>query len=197
MTPFDLLFDLERDHVRLVAAIERAVERAEDAAAFGARAEEVSDWSVGRHLEHLLLSDRGILDWLAPVARGEAPDPPGRGRGRDHGAGPGPSAVEGPGGPTPVGWLVLATGWIPRGRGSAPSMTVPEGRDRSKVAAGLREVLSTARGLSDGLDRLDEATGRMPHPALGAFTPGQWLRFARIHHEHHEKIYEDVLRGAF
>lgn len=177
MTPFDLLYDLERDQTRLVAAVERAVERAEDAAAFGARVEEVSDWSVGRHLEHLLLSDRGILDWLAPIARGEG-------------------SSGGGGGPTPVGWLVLVTGWIPRGRGSAPGMTVPEGRERSEVAAGLRAVLESARGLADDLERLDEATGRMPHPVLGAFTAGQWLRFARIHHEHHEKIYEDVLRRA-
>ncbi len=195
MTPFDLLFDLERDHGRLVAAAERAVERAEDAAAYGALAEEVSDWSVGRHLEHLLLSDRGILDWLAPIARGEAPGPSVSGRG----SAPGTPAGDGPGGaggPTPVGWLVLVTGWIPRGRGSAPRMTVPEGRERTEVAAGLRAVLESARRLADDLERLDEATGRMPHPALGAFTPGQWLRFARIHHEHHEKIYEDVLRRA-
>lgn len=164
------------DHERLVAALERSAEWAAEPDLFRARSEDVSGWSVGMHLEHLLRSNRGIVTWLGRVAAGEDAD-----RRRDRN------------GPTLAGWLVLLTGHIPRGGGRAPDATVPEGIEREEVLTGLRQVLGAARRLGGGLEALDGADPRMNHPVLGALSASQWLRFGRIHHEHHEKIIRDIL----
>lgn len=169
-----------RDLARFVEALERAVELAEDPDAFAARAPEVSDWSVGRHLEHVLLANRGMVDWLSRVAQGEEVPPP----------------DDPEGGPTVAGRLALLFGRIPRGRGRAPDGTVPEGRAREEVAAGLAEVLERARRLADGIGAIRRADARMTHPALGTLDAAQWLRFAHVHQDHHERIVRDVLRSA-
>lgn len=168
---------VRRDHRRFVSALERAVVWAEDPESFDARDGDVSDWSVGRHLEHLLRANRGIVDWLAPTIAGEEPELRGDPDGR----------------PTIVGRAVLLTGYLPRGVGKAPGRTVPEGVDRVVVAEGLRSVLATAREMAAGLDVIERSEARMTHPALGTFDAAQWLRFARIHHHHHEKIVRDLI----
>ena len=168
---------VRRDHGRFLAALERALAWAEDPEAFGARDDDVSGWSVGLHLEHLLRADRGILDWLAPTIEGEEPE-----------ARSDPDA-----GPTLAGHAVLLTGYVPRGAGKAPGRTVPVGIERSEVVAGIRGLLTTTRELGGALDVIRRSEARMAHPALGALDAAQWLRFARIHHDHHEKIVRDLL----
>lgn len=169
-----------RDLARFVEAMQGSVELAEDPDAFEARAPEVSEWSVGLHLEHLLLVDRGLVDWLSRVARGEEVPPP-----------------EDPeGGPTAAGHVALLIGRIPRGRGRAPDGTVPEGRAREEVAGGLAEVVERARRLADGIGAIRRSEARMSHPALGTLDAAQWLRFARVHQDHHGRIVRDVLRAG-
>lgn len=168
---------IRRDHARLLSALERATAYAEEPASFEARVEDVSSWSVGHHLEHLLLADRGIVEGLEAAAAGEDPGPEATRAGR----------------PSLTGWIVLLTGFIPRGRGNAPDSTVPAGADRANVVAGLREVTGSASRLGACLDAIERSRVRVPHPVLGEFTPAQWLRFAGIHHDHHEKIIRDVL----
>lgn len=166
-----------RDHARFVEAVERSLGWAEDPEAFDARDDDVSGWSVGLHLEHLLRSDMGIVGWLAPTIEGVEPVARGDRGGR----------------PTIPGRVVLLTGYLPRGVGKAPGPTVPEGIERSEVVEGLREVLETARELKGALDVIRRSEARMTHPALGTLDAAQWLRFARIHHHHHEKIVRDLL----
>lgn len=168
---------VRRDHGRFVSALERAVAWAEDPASFDARNDGVSAWSVGEHLEHLLLANRGMVDWLAPTIAGEEPELRGDPDGR----------------PTVAGRVVLLTGYLPRGVGRAPGRTVPEGIDRIEVAEGLRSVLATTRELASGLQVIERSDARMTHPALGTLDAAEWLRFARIHHCHHEKIVRDIL----
>jgi hypothetical protein len=173
-------FSPEKDLRRWLAAMERAADRAADPSTFTARDPDVSDWRVGMHLEHVLRADRGIVDWLASTAAGTAhpPDDPARGS------------------PSWRGWLVLWTGYIPRGAGRAPGPTVPEGMEREAVARGLRDVLTSARELRGELDALARSNARLEHPVLGSMGPLQWLRFGRIHHDHHRKIVRDVLRSG-
>lgn len=169
---------LERAHARLRSALERAAATAADPAAFGARADPVSAWSVGQHLEHLLLSDRRILSWVESVAAEEG-------------------SVGNAGEAGAASWrgrLVLLTGFIPRGRGEAPDGTRPSGRDREAVERGLREMAALAARLGSRLEPLAASPARLPHPVLGAFTAAQWLRFAGVHHHHHEKIVRKILR---
>lgn len=167
---------IERDHGRLASALDRAVAWATDPGAFEARAEAVSGWSVGLHLEHLLLSDRAIVGWLERAAAGDA--------------------SREPGGPSWRGRLVLWTGFIPRGAGRAPDFTVPEGLSRERVEEGFRRLRVRVDGLGARLPTLAAARATMRHPALGTFTSAQWLRFAGVHHAHHEKIIRDVLRAS-
>ena len=174
---------LERDHRRLVDALDRALAWARDPGAFGTVAPDVSGWSVGEHLEHLALSDRGILGALETAT--DPTDPTGAEAPSSH-----------RGGPTWRGPLVLLTGFIPRGRGRAPEFAVPDGVGASKVADDLVGVRADVRALSGRLDALARSRATRRHPALGAFTPAQWIRFAGVHHAHHEKVIRDILASS-
>lgn len=171
---------VHKHYAGLVSALDRAVAWAGDPAAFGARAEEVSEWSVGQHLEHLLLGDRRIVDLLAAAAAGE-----------DAASKPGQT-----GGPSWRGWIVLLTGFIPRGKGKAPDFTIPKQEEREEVEAGFGQVVRNTHRLGECLDAIDRSPACIRHPALGTFTAAQWLRFAGVHHVHHEKIVREILRAA-
>lgn len=180
--------DLRRAHGRLLAALERAAAVAAEPVAFEARADPVSAWSVGQHLEHLLLSDRRILGWVESVAEAggsvrEAEEAGGSVREADEA-----------GAPSCRGWLVLVTGFIPRGKGQAPEATRPSGMAREAVERGLWEMTARAVRLGSSLEAIAVSSARLRHPVLGAFTGAQWLRFAGVHHAHHEKIVRDILR---
>ena len=130
-----------------------------------------------QQLEHLLLVDRSILVWLRAVAKGLI-------------------ASDGPGGPTWRGHLVVRTGFIPRGKGRAPDVTRPEDMELPALQSGFADVRQEAAALADLLPTLavDPCTRR--HPALGYFTPPQWLRFVYVHHRHHRKIIRDIVKAT-
>lgn len=139
-------------------------------------AEKVSRWTVGKQLEHLLLSDESILDRFDRLTDGrEAP------------AG---------GGRTLVGRIVLLTGYIPRGVGKAPGAVKPAGRDATDIEAGLRRLTERMAELSEQLPLLEEAGWRCRHPYFGALDVGQWMRFMDVHHRHHLKIVRDIRKAA-
>ena len=92
-----------------------------------------------------------------------------------------------------IGRLILLFGWIPRGRGRAPT--------RLRGARATREELSAALdALAAQLSRLETAHLEpnrgpiVPHPVFGGLTPPQAVRFAAIHTKHHLKIVSDLLR---
>lgn len=155
---------------------------------FDASVPEVSAWSVGRQLEHLLLSDRRILAWLERVADDDGSEPGGRSEVR--------GGSKRRGGPTLAGWLVLTTRFIPRGRGQAPDFTLPAGLPREEVEEAFRDIRGRLAALEPRLEALAASPATLPHPSLGIFTAPRWLRFARVHHEHHEKIIRRILRPA-
>lgn len=135
---------------------------------------EVSSWSVAMHVEHLLLADRWILEWVLRTARVPGPDH----RAED---------------PTPIGVEILASGRIPRGRGPAPEMSIPQGLSTADLVDQLSRARSLATRLGPRLTEIHASRATLPHHVLGHFTPAQWLRFAHIHHDHHEAIIHDIL----
>lgn len=157
--------------------IDHSIARAGDEDACAQRHASVSRWSVQQQLEHLLLTDRVILAWLRAVAKGMM-------------------ASDGPGGPTWRGHLVIGTGFIPRGKGRAPDVTRPDGMELPAIQSGFAEVRDEAESLADLLSTLAADSCTRRHPALGYFTPSQWLRFAMVHHRHHRKIIRDILKAT-
>ncbi len=139
------------------------------------RRESVSDWSVAQHLDHLAQANGLCAAAVTQLLES-------------------PSASPGPG-LTLAGRAVLLTGWIPRGRGKAPTRTVPSAATLSETRSRLRDALAAVTAIGERLHELDGARGRLGHPALGGFTAFQWLRFIAIHSRHHLKIIEEIQRS--
>lgn len=137
------------------------------------RCERVSEWSIAEHLEHLVRVDRGILKVL------ERAEP-----------------LAGGGGPTAIGRAMLFLGFIPRGRGRAPSFVLPRGSSAAELEQGLREVHDRFAALGEDLGKLETGVALARHHASGGFDGTQWLRFVGLHHHHHWKILRDVQRAA-
>lgn len=156
------------------AGITRCLERTADPDRLSVSAPEVSAWSVQDHLEHLLFSDRNVLDWvLKALAR---PNPETRAQS-----------------PHDIGVGLLARGEIPRGRGPAPDFTLPDGLASADIRAGFEALRALAAGLEPQLTALDACRLTLPHHVLGHFTPAEWLRFLHLHHGHHDAIIQDIL----
>ncbi|MYL07087.1 MAG: hypothetical protein F4012_09830 [Gemmatimonadales bacterium] len=158
------------------AGIRRCLERAADADRLGVSAPEISAWSVQDHLEHLLFSDRNVLDWVVEAL-----------------ARPNPETREQS--PHEIGVALLARGSIPRGRGPAPDFTLPAGLEGADLRAGFEALSGLATDLEPRLAELDACRLTLPHHVLGHFTPAEWLRFLHLHHLHHEAIIRDILNA--
>lgn len=137
----------------------------------------VSGWSPAQQVEHVLLSLDAVFGVIAGLESGED------------------GRIRGKGSPRLMARALLLTGRIPRGRAQAPDFVQPEavpGR------AGLREkhedVRATADALAARVGSLADVEGTIPHGFLGHFTALQWLRFARIHTDHHLAIIDDIDR---
>jgi hypothetical protein len=95
----------------------------------------------------------------------------------------------------PVGYVVLWTGWIPRGKGRAPDFVRPE----SRSVEGLRETIVATREALDHAvaspERLESPERIAKHHLFGGMSAPQFLRFCAVHHHHHVKIIRDVLRA--
>ena len=130
------------------------------------RADAVSAWSVGTHIQHLSLAMSGISKALLASS---SPMPP-----------PRFSVPK---------FFVLLFGRIPRGRGRAPKVTIPE-KESSK-----EEILVALAAARQGM----EAAQSVPfdrwfqHPMFGPLTKDQTLRFVEIHNRHHLAIIKEIL----
>lgn len=168
-----------RWHARWLRAVDACVDWSARSGVCAVRAPGVSAWSVGEQLEHLALADRSILDSMdrlvASAASGGAPAP---------------------GRPTAFGWLILTTGYIPRGRAKAPLSTTPGGLDPASLHDAVRANRERVEALGPRLADLEAVRDTSPHPVLGRFTPRRWVQFSGVHHRHHAKIVRDVLRAG-
>ena len=165
---------IRRLHRRILAQLDEHLAVARDPPELARRAPEVSAWSVAQQLEHLVLSDRTILDGLEKIERGEI-------------------AARG-GGETLLGRVILLAGRIPRGKGKAPERVLPSGLDGEATAAALETVKRRFESLD--LARLDASAGTFAHPFFGHLTGGRWLRFVDVHHRHHGRIIDEIRRAG-
>jgi hypothetical protein len=140
------------------------------------RANDVSGWSVAEQLEHLLLTDRMILDGFNALLDS--------------------TLTSAGGGPTAIGRFILLSGYIPRGRGRAPKGVVPGTLSPSEIASGFEGVKMRFEKLATQLGEIEASGATYRHPLLGDFNPGQWLKFVKIHHHHHQKLIRDIRRLA-
>ena len=172
----DASASLAARHARVGEQIDHLIELAGDHRLHDLEAARVSAWTVGKQLEHLLLSDRSILDMFDKLTDGRQ--------------------SPAPGGPKLLGRVVLATGFIPRGAGKAPGATTPAGRDAADLEAGLRHLAERFEELGEQLPLLEETGWRCRHPYFGALDVGEWMRFMEVHHRHHLKIVQDIRKAA-
>ncbi len=172
MTPN--LHKLLRAHAALLTSLDLEIQQASDPTVYEASVPTVSRWSVKDHLEHLSITNGGIVSWIERAGDGD------------------PSLDTG-GRPSLVGWIVLLAGAFPRGRGKAPERTRPEGTSAEELAARFREIRGRVVGLTGSIERLQASGATRSHFAFGNLNPAQWLRFAVIHNDHHQKIIRDVL----
>ncbi|WP_420633002.1 DinB family protein [Candidatus Palauibacter sp.] len=158
------------------AGVDRCIERTRDLGQLERSAPAVSAWNVRDHLEHLYLSDRLVLRWVADALT--RPNPEVRADS-----------------PREIGVSLLARGSIPRGRGPAPEFTLPTGLAATALRTGFEELRELAVGLARQEAELDACLHTLPHHVLGHFTLTEWLRFLHLHHRHHEAIVQDILDG--
>lgn len=163
-------------HALVAAQLDQLIELAADRRLHDVGAARVSKWTVGKQLEHLLLSGSSVLDVLEKLTDGRRS----------------PAT----GGTTLLGRIILATGFIPRGKGEAPEFATPTGRDAADLEAGLRRLAQRLADLAEQLRPLEESGWRARHPYFGALDIGQWMRFMEVHHRHHLKIVGDIRRAA-
>jgi hypothetical protein len=168
-----------RDDERIHAALQRMDDmlRWPDARLY-ALVESCSRWSPAQHLQHVLLALEHFLAAIHTLQEGAD-------------ARIGPAAA-----PRLGARAVLATGWIPRGRAQAPENVVPDAiPSRARLREVFEDVRRKARALAERTTSLARVPGTLPHPMLGPFTAQRWLRFARVHTEHHLAIVDDVDRS--
>lgn len=70
----------------------------------------------------------------------------------------------------------------------------PDDLDRAALNEALTRSRTKLEDVGAHLDALAAASGRIPHPSLGLLDGPPWLRFVRIHAEHHHAIVRDILQ---
>lgn len=140
--------------------------------------ETISGWSPAEHLHHILQSNSKALKAarLAAINRG-------------------PTVHYGS--PTDVGARVLEEGSFGDLEAEAPpSVRPPQEMSREDLQAAYQKSREQFEALHEHLPALPEADARIPHPAFGPLRASEWLRFARIHSDHHQDIVQQILNAA-
>jgi len=138
-------------------------------------APKISGWSVGLHLEHLLLSAKRISQFVAEEK--ERPSP-------------GKVKV------ALLGKIILFTGFIPRGRGKSPDVVMPHNATREELQRNLDSARKYLVRVRQHIADVLASSSVFPHPIFGNLSPQQWLRFMSIHQNHHLRIIKDILKSA-
>ena len=165
-----------RAHAGLLAGLDLMIEQVSDPVLWEASAPVISKWSVKDHLEHLSIVNGSTVKWLE--------------RARD-----GDPELDTGGRPSMLGRVVLLFGAFPRGRGKAPEGTRPQGASAAELAERLRRTREQLEGLKGFLAQLQACRATRNHFAFGGLNATQWLQFAVLHTEHHQKIIREVLEA--
>ena len=161
-------------HARAVAEADEMVRRSlADPAVLARKAASVSAWSAAEHLEHLQLTGQMMLQSIEDALRTPPRDAEKR--------------------PIFLAYVVLWTGYIPRGKGQAPPEFLPRpGMGLEAIRADLRRFREDLGRLALRLGEVARATGRARHPFFGFVTARQWLRMLEVHQRHHLKILAEL-----
>lgn len=132
------------------------------------RRSDVSDWSVGQQIEHVL---KATSAFTVMALRNRQPD--------------------GTGIQKQLKGLLLKRDSFPRGVANAPDVSIP---GDSTPEAVLNTLLLNTR---NRITRLEEvsATAVAHHPYLGEMDRDEAIHFMAIHLEHHLSIIEDIVKA--
>lgn len=142
---------------------------ARDQALLSKSGEPISHWSVTQHLNHLLKVDEGVLKGI--LSGKFKPQPRGI---------------------NILGRISLFLGYIPRGRGKAPDITMGENVSPEELGGQITVVRELFSQLEERKELLTSTVPIFRHPYFSGLTPCQTLRFLEIHHRHHLKICSEI-----
>ncbi|WP_164510826.1 DinB family protein [Nonlabens xiamenensis] len=89
-------------------------------------------------------------------------------------------------------WIIMTTGWIPRGKGRAPKPTVP------KKLMSKEELLKLWNAVDDSVSSLSHLPddAHFKHPLFGSMKKLKAIKFMGIHTHHHLKIIRDIRKAS-
>ncbi len=130
------------------------------------RNQEVSGWSVGQQIEHVLIAMSGMALGLKKecLSKTQKAD-------------------------SPLKIEVLNSGSFPRGVIQAPEVSRPQ--DFVDHDGLKRLILKTSNRVSGLRDLSDKST--IDHPILGEMSRDETIKFMVIHNDHHLRIIADIL----
>ncbi len=167
-----------------LADLEAALERidsllASDPEDWSLQRADVSSWSVAQQVDHMLRSVARMLSAADMIRIGYD------------------ARIKPDGQASLPGRMLLRAGAIPRGRAEAPEDVLPVlAPTVEDCRARYETVLLVVAAFAPHLDVIRTVRGTISHPLLGDFRAKDWLRFARMHTEHHLAIVDDILGVA-
>jgi len=138
------------------------------------RAPAVSKWPFGLQLEHLYRSSHYVLDRVEEAMTGD-------------------NAKESMG---PWGRALMLFGFIPRGMFPTIPQLEPTGGTMEIIQPLQDSLHERLAKLDVSLAQIRASGGKSRHPRMKYLTPSQWLIFADVHHRHHLRILDDIVREA-
>ena len=98
--------------------------------------------------------------------------------------------------PTPLAIQVLTDEHYPRGESQAPRMVrPPEEVDPQLLSQELERSRESLERTRSSTAAIGGCAGRIRHQILGQLNASEWLRFARLHANHHLEILRDIERA--
>lgn len=138
----------------------------------------ISAWSPLQQIAHISKSNRWILSSVVAILTGRR-------------------KFETAGSIKPIGRLVLRSGLIPRGVGKAPSVARPDDAiSAARLSEELRLQLANMGQIDEHLEAVKNSQDTFEHPYFGHLNSRQWIRFVRVHTNHHMKIVSEILSAG-
>ncbi|MGE3166753.1 MAG: DinB family protein [Planctomycetota bacterium] len=137
-----------------------------------------SGWTVAQHVHHVV---RAFAAGLAAVGKLST--------------NVGPVTPSGPATISSRAEQILRTGEIPRGAAAAPEMVLPDAQpDIDSLLDSIVRLDAKVVELQRRTEAIAGAgAGTIPHPILGPLGASDWVRFTRVHTNHHVGIVQDLL----
>ena len=133
------------------------------------KAEGISRWSVGQHIEHAMLATIKMSEALLASTAGEKTQKF-----------------------SLLRWSLFTLGWLPRGKAKAPELVIPEERPSTER---LEELVQAARVSYEKAQGADPQQW-FGHFIFGVLNKKSTLRLIAVHNRHHLKIAREIVRST-